>query len=165
MYRIFYWKSVKKGATNPIVILDPNDSNCDNTASINNGEEFCIRNDLCSLKKEDTGILHSQSTWLNDRIMDAAQKLIFETLGKERSYHSVLNTQRKVGILFRPVNQDHIQLLHGGSSCWFLRFCSSGQMQICNSLMSSLNRVSWKSGYELHKNVVGGFGKVTLTSA
>ena len=133
MYRIFYWKSVKKGATNPIVILDPNDSNCDNTASISNGEEFV--------------------------------KLICETLGEERSYHSVLNTQRKVGILFRPVNQDHIQLLHGGSSCWFLRFCSSGQMQICNSLMSSLNRVSWKSGYELHKNVVGEFGKVTLTSA
>ena len=87
MYRIFYWKSVKSGATNPIVILDPNDSNCDNTASISNGEEFCIRNDLCNLKKEDTGILHSQSAWLNDRIMDAVQKLICETLGEEKSYH------------------------------------------------------------------------------
>ena len=43
MYRIlnFHWKSVKSGATNPIVIADANDNNCnDNTASISNGEEF-----------------------------------------------------------------------------------------------------------------------------
>ena len=45
MYHIcnFSWKSVKTGATNPIVVADPNDSNCnDNTANISNEEEFWI---------------------------------------------------------------------------------------------------------------------------
>ena len=97
----------------PFVIVDPNDNNRnDNTASISKGKEFWIRNDLYNLKKQDTDILHSQSAWLNDHIMDAAQKLICKTLGDERSCHSVLNTERKVSILFRPVNHDHIQLLH-----------------------------------------------------
>ena len=49
MYRIrnSYWQSVKSGATNPIVIVDPNDNNCnDNTTSICNEKEFWIRNEL-----------------------------------------------------------------------------------------------------------------------
>ena len=49
MYRIrnFYWQSVKSGATNPIVIVDPNDNNCnDNTTSICNEKECWIRNEL-----------------------------------------------------------------------------------------------------------------------
>ena len=33
------------------------------------------------LKKEDSNILHSESAWLIDRILDTAQKLICETLG------------------------------------------------------------------------------------
>ena len=71
--RNFYWKNVKSGASNPIVIVDPNDNNCnDNTASICDGEKFRMRNDLCNLKNENTDILHSQSAWLNNRIMDLA---------------------------------------------------------------------------------------------
>ena len=86
MYRIrsFYWKSVKSGATNPIVIVDPNDNN-DNTVSINNGEEFWIRNDFYNSKKEDADILHSQSAWLDVCIRNAVQKLICKTLGDEKS--------------------------------------------------------------------------------
>ena len=106
---------LKSGATNPIVIDDsncnPNDNNCnDTTANINNGEEFWIRNDLYNLKKEDPDILHSQSAWLNDRTMDAVQKLIHKALGDERRYRFVLNTLRKVIIPSRPVSHNHIQL-------------------------------------------------------
>ena len=115
------------------------------------------------LNKENADILHSQSAWLNDRIMDATQMLICKTLGDERSYQSVLNTQRKLSIPIRPVNHDYIQLLHNVSSHWFLNFCSSRRIQICDSLKWSLNRVSMKCVYVLHKNVIGKFGKATPT--
>ena len=95
--------------------------------------------------------------------MDAAQMLICKTLGDERSYQSVLNTQRKLIIPIRPANQDYIQLLHDVISHWFLSFCSSGRIQICDSLKSSLNQVSMKCVYVFHKNVVGEFGKATPT--
>ena len=124
--RNFYWKSVDNGATNPIVIVDLNYNNFNNkTARISNGEKFWIRNGLYNLKTEDADILHSQSAWLNDRTMDAAQKLICKTFGDERSYQSVLKMQRKVSLPFQTVNHDHIQLWHDGSSHWFLDLCSS----------------------------------------
>ena len=89
--RNFYWENVKTGATNHILINDsnfnPNDNNCnDTTANINNGEEFWIRNGLYNLENKDADILHSQSPWLNDRLIDAVQKLIRKALGDERSY-------------------------------------------------------------------------------
>ena len=125
--RNFYWKSAKSGATNLIVVVDPNDSNCnDKAASISNEEEFWIRNDLYNLKKKNADTLHSQSAWLNGRILDAAQKLIYKAPGDKKSYQSVLNSQRNVSIPFGPENYDHIQLLHDGSSHWSLSFCSSG---------------------------------------
>ena len=76
MYRIrkVYWKNVKSSVPNPIVIDDEAPSE-----TPSKGEEFWIRNELYYLKKEDSDILHSESAWLNDRIMDAAQKLIYET--------------------------------------------------------------------------------------
>ena len=61
-----------------------------------------------SLKNEDVNILKSQIGWLNDRIMDAAQKLICKTLGEEDNYQSVLNTQKNAAIPFNPVYNDHI---------------------------------------------------------
>ena len=64
---------------------------------------------------------------------------------------------------FQPVHQDHIQLLYDGGSHWFLSFCSSGRVQICDSLKSTLNRSSMKSVYSLYKNVVGESGKVMPT--
>ena len=87
------------------------------------GEEFWIHNELYYLKSEDANILHSENAWFNDRIIDAAQKLICKTHGDEGNYQSVLNTQKKAGIPFDPVYQDHIQLLHDGGSHWFLSFC------------------------------------------
>lgn len=94
-------KNVKSGAANPNVIVEPDDNNCDDkTAGIGNGEEYWLRNDVMILILifRDADILHSQSSWLNNRIMDAAnmQKLIYKALGDERSYQSVLNKQKKV---------------------------------------------------------------------
>ena len=53
-----------------------------------------------SLKKEDIDILHSLSAWVNVRIKDEVQKLMGKTIGGDRSYQFVLNTQRKVIIPF-----------------------------------------------------------------
>ena len=92
--------------------------------------------------------------------MDPAQKLICKTLGEEDNYQSVLNTQKNAAMPFNPVYNDHIQLLHDGGSHWFLSFCSSGRVQICDSLKSTLNRSSMKSVYSLYKHVVGEFEKV-----
>ena len=115
-------------------------------------EDLWIYNELDNLKKEDSDILHSKSAWLNDRIIDAAQKLICKTLDAD-NYQSVLNTQKQIGIPFQPVHQDHIQILHDGGDHWFISFCSSGRVQICDSLRSSLNRSSIKSVHSLYKKV------------
>ena len=153
MYRIrkVYWKSIK----NPIDVKDEASNKVPNTE-----EQFWVRNDLYFLKDEDANILKSQTTWLNDRIMDPAQKLICKTLGEEDNYQSVLNTQKNAAMPFNPVYNDHIQLLHDGGSYWFLSFCSSGRVQICDSLKSTLNRSFMKSVYSLYKHVVGEFEKV-----
>ena len=106
MYRIrkVYWKSIK----NPIAIKDEASNKAPNTE-----EQFWVRNDLYFLKNEDANILKSQTAWLNDRIMDAAQKLICKTL-EEDNYQSVLNTQKNEAIPYNPVYNDYIQLLHDG---------------------------------------------------
>ena len=137
MYRIrkVYWKSIK----NPIAIKDEASNKAPNTE-----EQFWVCNDLYFLKNEDANILKSQTAWLNDRIMDAAQKLICKTLGEEDNYQSVLNTQKNATIPFNPIYNDHIQLLHDGGSHWFLSFCSSGRVQICNRLKSTLNQPSYQ---------------------
>ena len=122
-----------------------------------------MRKDLYFLKNEDANILKSQTAWLNDRIMDAVLKLICKTPGEEDNYQSVLNTQINEAIPYNPVYNDHIQLLHDGGSHWFFSFCSSGRVQICDSLKSTLNHSSMKSVYSLYKHVVGEFEKVKPT--
>ena len=96
------------------------------------------------------------------KIMDAAQKLICKTFGEENNYQSVLNTQKNAAMPFNPVYNDHIQLLHDGGSHWFLSFCSSGRVQICNSLNSTLNRSTMKSVYSCAK--WGNFKKLNQPS-
>ena len=115
MYRIrkVYWKSIK----NPIAIKDE----ASNKAS-NKEEQFWVRNDLYFLKNEDVNNVKSQTAWLNDRIMDAAQKLICKTLGEEDNYQSVMNTQKNEAIPYNSVCNDLIKLLHDGGSHWFLSF-------------------------------------------
>ena len=73
-------------------------------------EEFWLQNDLYFLKLEDKQILMSDAAWLNDRIMDAAQRLICKALGNEDAYQSVRNTPRKYGVTYPPVDNEHVQV-------------------------------------------------------
>ena len=97
---------------------------------------------MCILKKEDQHLFLSKDAWLNDRIMDAAQKLICKEIGTDDSYQSALNSEKKTIDSFHPVSQEHVQLLHDGGNDWFLSFCSNGHVQVCDSLRSRLTRSS-----------------------
>ena len=69
-------------------------------------EVFWLRNDLYFLKQEDEQILLSNNAWLNDRIMDVAQRLICKEIGTMDSYQSVLNLERKTENPYQPVSQE-----------------------------------------------------------
>ena len=75
-------------------------------------EEPWLRNEMYILKKEDQHLLLSKDAWLNDRIMDAAQKLICKEIGTEESYQSILYSEKKTIDPFHPVSEEHVQLLH-----------------------------------------------------
>ena len=93
-------------------------------------EEPWLRNEMYILKKEDQHLLLSKDDWLNDRIMDAAQKLICKEIGRDESYQSVLNSEKKTIDPSHPVSQEHVQLRYDGANHWFLSFCSKA----CTSL-------------------------------
>ena len=78
-----FWKICRD---NVVVIPDENQ---EDDADSNN---FCLKNDLYNLRFGDQKILRSPTAWLNNRIMDVAQKLICNELGIE--YQSVLNVQK-----------------------------------------------------------------------
>ena len=93
-------------------------------------EESWLRNEMHIVKKKDQHLLLSKDAWLNDRIMDAAQKLICQEIGTDESYQSVINFEKKAIDPFYPVSQEHVQLLHDGANHWFLSFCSNGRVQV-----------------------------------
>ena len=126
-------------------------------------EEPWLRNEMYILKKEDQYLLLSKDAWLNDRIMDAAQKLICKEIGTDESYQSVLNSEKKTIDPFHPVSQEHVQLLHDGANHWFLSFCSNGRVQVCDSLRSSLTCSSRKSILSLYKHYVADGGEQIVT--
>ena len=126
-------------------------------------EEPWLRNEMYILKKEDQHLLLSKDAWLNDRIMDAAQKLICKEIGTDESYQSVLNSEKKTIDPFHPVSQEHVQLLHDGANHWFLSFCSNGRVKVCDSLRSSLTRSSRKSIRSLYKHYVADGGEQIVT--
>ena len=108
-------------------------------------EEPWLRNEMYILKKEDQHLLLSKYAWLNDRILDAAQKLICKEIGTDQSYHSVLNSEKKTIDPLHPVSQEQFLLLYDGANHWFLSFCSNGRVQVCDSLRLSLTHPSRKS--------------------
>ena len=58
--RVFYCKSIKSGATNPVVNVETNDNNCDdNAAIISIGGSFEFAMTFNNSKKEAADILHS----------------------------------------------------------------------------------------------------------
>ena len=126
-------------------------------------EEPWLRNEMYILKKEDQHLLLSKDAWLNDCIMDAAQKLICTEIGTDESYQSVLNSEKKTIDPFHPASQEHVQLLHDGANHWFLSFCSNGRVQVCDSLRSSLTRSSRRSIRSLYKHYVADGGEQIVT--
>ena len=58
-------------------------------------EEQWLRNEVYILKKEYQHLLLSKDAWLNDRIMDAAQKLICKEIGTESHISLYLILKRK----------------------------------------------------------------------
>ena len=85
----FYWKCQRTTVVDEPAVNDEDDKeNID-------PEVFWLRNELYNLKMEEKQLLLSKTAWLNDAIMDAAQRLICKTLGKEDEYQSVLNWQKK----------------------------------------------------------------------
>ena len=126
-------------------------------------DDFWMKYDLYNFKIEDKRILQSTDGWLNDRIMDAAQKLICKTLGIENTYQSVLNCKMRDNVPYQPVSDDHIQILHDGDNHWLLSFCSNRRVQICDSLRTTLSRVSQKCVRALYKKCVDRRGRVVIS--
>ena len=107
-------------------------------------EELWLRNEIYILKKEDQHLLLSKDAWLNDRIMNAAQKLICKEIGTDESYQSVLNSEKKSIDPFHPVSQEHVQVFHDGANHWFLSFFSNGRVQSSfkfNPLFKKVNSI------------------------
>ena len=115
-----------------------------------------LHNRLYILSYEDRNILLSKDEWLNDNLLDAAQKLICEEIGTPSTFQTVLNSSKKEIEPFQAVNEEHVQLLHDGRNHWFLSFCSNGRVQVCDSLNHTLTRSSRKAILSLHKNYFAG---------
>ena len=115
-----------------------------------------LRNRLYILKQKDKDILISKDSWMNDNIMDAAQKLICQEIGTPLTFQTVLISQKKDVEPYEAVNQEHIQLLHYGRNHWILSFCSNGRVQVCDSLNKFLTRSSRKAIKSLYKNFFTG---------
>ena len=55
-----------------------------------------LHNRIYILMEQEKATLLSNDKWLNDHIMDAAQKLICEEIGTTSPFQTVLNSQKKV---------------------------------------------------------------------
>ena len=102
----YYWKCNEKA----IPFEEKNDKLC------------WLENDLHNLHFKDEEILQSLMRWLNNRIVDVAQKLIYLELGANEDYKSVLNAQKRLGPPYHAVKNEHIQLLYDGSGHWLHSF-------------------------------------------
>ena len=118
---------------------------------------YWLKNNLYHLLFEGEEILCSPTAWLNDRIMDAAQKLICKKLGADDDYQSVLNVQKHRAAPYPAVKNEHIQLLHDAYGHWLLTFCSNGRIQVCDSLKTSLSLVNRNCVHALYKTCVKKF--------
>ena len=128
-----------------------------------NSNYYWLKNDLYHLNRECNDILLSEASWLNDSIMDAAQILLCKALGTEKTYQSVLNWQKKCGVPFTAVNDRHIQLMHDGNNHWLLSFCTSGGVNVCDSLRRYINGVTKKCLKCLYRLFEDKTGKLTVS--
>ena len=115
-----------------------------------------LHNRMYILTQKDKEVLLSKDEWLNDQLMDAAQKLICEEIRTPFTFQTVLNSQEKDVDPYRAVYEEHIQLLHDGRNHWILNFCSNGRVQVCDSLNTALTRSSRKAIRSLYKHYSSG---------
>ena len=108
------------------------------------------------LRQKDKEVLLSKDEWLNDQLMDTAQKLIRKESGTPFTFQKVLNSQKKDVEPYRALYEEHIQLLHDGRNHWILSFCSNGRVQVCDSLNTALTRSSRKAIRSLYKHYFSG---------
>ena len=78
-----------------------------------NSHTWWVKNDQYNLTKEEKDIVLEDRSWLNDNLMDAAQKLLCNSLDNLECYQSVLDSQKK-DVTFFAVTKDHIQIMHDG---------------------------------------------------
>ena len=149
-----YWKNVNDST--PVIAITDDDS----VEKIETSS--WLINEFYNLTMEDKSILISETAFLNDKIMDAAQKLICKALGNLDTYQSVLNSQRK-DLPFYPSDNEHLQLMHDGSNHWILTFCSSGQVQVCDSLRDCINRETQRFMKALYSLFLDIRGKMRVT--
>ena len=123
---------------------------------------FWIRSELYNLNHEDKKILESADCWLNDKLMDAAQKLICKALGNMELYQSVLNMQKKEKP-FHAVTNENLQLMYNGTNHWLLTFYSNGRIQICDSLYKGVIREIVRCMKALYSPSVDEEGKLNIT--
>ena len=112
--RVYRRKQIK-----PQVIKVPDDSQ--NQKMVTEAATW-VTNNVYHLKYSDRKILLSESAWLNDNLMDSAQKLICKSFGNLASWQPVLNWQRR-GTPFYKEGEEHIQLMHDGTNHGF--YCST----------------------------------------
>ena len=100
--------------------------------------------------------------WLNDNLMDTAQKLVYKSLGYLASWQSVLNWQRK-RTPFHKVGEYHIQLMHGGINHWLLSCSFNGRVQVCHGLYETLPSVTKRCLKEPYKSLLDKDERLSVT--
>ena len=121
-----------------------------------------ITNNVYHLKYSDRKILLSESAWLNDNLMDPAQKLICKSFGNLASWQPVLNWQRR-GTPFHKEGEEHIQLMHDGTNHWLLLFNSNGRVQVFDSLYHTIGSVTKRCLKALYKSLLDKDVKLSVT--
>ena len=143
----FYWKKANNTVTN-----------VDNVSL----SKTWIKNDHYHLKEEDKDILQKKDEWLNDNLIDAAQKLICQVTGKIECYQSALNSQKK-SVPYYPVGNEHLQLLHDGANHWLLSCNFNGGVHVLGSLRTNLSVVTKRWLKALYKPLLDDNRKLVVT--
>ena len=90
--------------------------------------DIWIRNVTYGSKFTGKNIPPRDAASLNDHLMHAAQRPVWNSLGHPGSYQSVLNRQKT---LFSIVSEEPIQMLYSRSNHHLLSFNSNKRIQVC----------------------------------
>ena len=114
----------------------------DNTAK----EAFWVKD--YQLRDADRDIILN-GEWLNDKHIDAAQKLVCQYLG-DKEMQTVLMSQAD----FKPVTGETVQLLHNGNNHWLCSAYIGGKVMVADSLNIVLTSQVSKQLRELYKGQI-----------